>query len=94
MHIQITAETQYLRFEWSGGPYIDVFNQKHTVPHDVINVCDYEAGKSRIPFTPEAMQAEIEKWFGEVPEAVRIQEQVDAIEANNRLMAQRALGGR
>ena len=65
MKALITIYTENLRFEWKGGEYIEVINRRHIEDHDLINVWDYEAGKPRIPFTPEAMFDTVEDWLDE-----------------------------
>ena len=36
------------RFEWEGGQYVHVFWQNSNMAFDIINVWDYELGKSLI----------------------------------------------
>lgn len=79
MKSQIAVYTQNLRFEWSGGVYIGVFNARHTEPHDVINVWDYRSDERRIRYTPDAMVEAIEAWLAatDSPESVKKSVQID-----------------
>lgn len=65
MEIKLIAETDNLRFEWSGGEYIDVSNKNHTEPHDIINVWDYKNDKPTIERSFEGFRAKIEEWLDE-----------------------------
>jgi len=56
-----------LQFTWHGGPYIDIsfasdYDAAPNTPFDIINVWDYEDGRARIPFTVEALEAQVEEW--------------------------------
>jgi hypothetical protein len=52
-----------LYISWAGGPYIDLRAygwSRHAA--EVINVWDYAKDESTIPFTREALQAEVNRW--------------------------------
>ena len=61
----ISINTDGFVFTWHGGAYIEVSNETANLAFDVINVYDYEKGKTRVPFTVDAMNKEITKWLKE-----------------------------
>ena len=64
--ISITAHSSVFKFVWWGGEYIDVFFIGSDSCHDLINVWDYEAGETRVPFTPDGFAEAISAWLLEV----------------------------
>ena len=63
--ITVVDEETLLTFFYPGGAYIQVFGQGWESPLDVINVYDYELGKPKIEFTPEAVEAEVRDYLAE-----------------------------
>ena len=59
----LSIEKNDLRFEWSGGAYIEIFSIGKTQPFDVINVWDYEWDVARIDIAGFAK--EVEGWLDE-----------------------------
>jgi hypothetical protein len=47
---------------YHGGPYIEVTYSGYPGAVDCVNVWDYAADKRTIPFTPDAVAAELAKW--------------------------------
>lgn len=50
---------------YHGGAYIDIFHDESDAALDVINVYDYAKGEPEIPFTREAVRAELREWVAE-----------------------------
>ena len=65
MLTKLTAESEFLRFEWYGGAYIEVISKKHDVEINVINVWDYELDKPVIERSIEAFETRITEWLAE-----------------------------
>jgi len=62
--VHMVAYEEHYKFVWYGGQYVDVFllaNADQCV--DLINVFDYEAGETRLPFTPEGLAEAISEWL-------------------------------
>jgi len=57
--------SKHLKFVWNGGPYIDVYNKTHVIPHNNINVWDYKKGEPSIDFSADAMIARVREWLTE-----------------------------
>ena len=53
--------TVRLRFEWSGGPYIDVHEVGWSAA-EVINVWDYEKGAPTVPVTNAGLRRAADQW--------------------------------
>lgn len=53
--------TVRLRFEWSGGPYIDVHEVGYTAV-EVINVWDSATNKPTVPVTNAGLREAADKW--------------------------------
>lgn len=68
MEIKLIAETEHLRFEWSGGALIEVSNKNHTQPHDLINVWDYASNTPTIEMSFEGFRTRINEWLKEPQE--------------------------
>ena len=59
-------------FKYSGGPYIDVFFGSHkSVALSVINVWDYDEGKSRVETREDFNKAVMKFWHNEQEEVRR-----------------------
>lgn len=50
-----------LRFEWRGGPYIDVHEVGWSTA-EVINVWDYEKNEPKVPVTNAGLKKAAEEW--------------------------------
>ena len=61
--MKMTIEVEGFKFEWSGGPYVDVHTGHWRDPHTCINMWDYEKGAARVPFTLAAFAAEVNEWL-------------------------------
>lgn len=63
----ITVEGQTIVGTYHGGAYIDLHFEDASAPaFEVINVYDYAAGKTTIPFTSDAVRDEMLTWAEEV----------------------------
>jgi hypothetical protein len=65
METKMVSETEHLRFEWSGGAYIAVFNKHHDIEIDVINVWNYELDKPVIEKSFDGFRNRITEWLAE-----------------------------
>lgn len=72
VYIPEELEGTGVEFRWSGGAYIEsgtVDESGEFHAYNVRNVYDYAKGAPEIPFTPEAMQAEVDEWLAEDEDA-------------------------
>ena len=63
LQLEMIARTDYLKFVWSGGEYIEVFSHNQTSAHDVINVWDYAQGEPRYEISLDGFTKALHEWF-------------------------------
>ncbi len=64
MHIVIRGKDRTLRADYSGGPYIDLtFGTDQFDPSEVINVWNYETGKSEVGSGDLAVRIAVRRWM-------------------------------
>ena len=63
--LEMVARSQYLKFVWSGGEYIEVFSHNQTSPHDVINVWDYAEGAPSYEVSLDGFTKAIREWLAD-----------------------------
>ena len=60
------SKGRMIRGDYAGGAHIDLtFGSSAYRPTEVINVWDYETGKSTLPATNKAVRRAIEDWMAE-----------------------------
>ena len=58
-----TVRGYRLAFQWSGGPYVDVYwDRASGTPFEVVNVYDYQKGENVIPFERRALHNHCKAW--------------------------------
>jgi hypothetical protein len=63
MSAHFTYTTEGFTFEWTAGPYIDIYHQMGPAfAVDCINVWDYENDKPRIPVTLDDFREQCDEW--------------------------------
>ena len=63
-----TYKIEGLKFEWHGGPYIEIFQEGNSIPFDVLNVWDYELDQPTIEKSEGAMISFIHSLLDEILE--------------------------
>ncbi len=66
-----------LRFEWSGGEYIEIFFGDSKTAFDVLNTWDYAKGEPRIERTLTAFTEFVENYIREVQEELIAQDPIE-----------------